>query len=267
MKLAAKDMLRRLGAGESIDSICADAGISREEFESWWESDAATRLPKLSSAPNSSIGAEVEIVRDQWGIPHIFTRSDQDLFFGYGVAMAQDRLWQMDYLRRKAMGRLSEILGREALELDTVVRTVGINRIAAKEVERLAADTLKLLEAFSAGINLVIEQSRDRPPVEFDLLDYKPEPWTPLDSVAIWGEFRWYVTGRLPVIVIPELAKRALGGGPLYEAFLTAEAGDESILPAGSYAVGAAGATAVGSSRVKATGTRNDHIVSEASVR
>ncbi len=104
-----------------------------------------------------------------------------------------------------------------------------------EEVKRLPDATLTLLEAVSAGINLVVEGSRGRLPIEFDLLDYEPEPWTPLDSVAIWAEFRWYLTGRLPVIVIPEVAKRTLGEGPLYRAFLTPEAGDESIIPPGSY--------------------------------
>ncbi len=121
MKIPANAMLRRLGGGEPIESICADADISPDEFESWWDREAASRLPNLSSAVEAPVGAEVEIVRDRWGIPHVFARSDQDLFFGYGVAMAQDRLWQMDYMRRKAMGRLSEILGPEALDQDVIV--------------------------------------------------------------------------------------------------------------------------------------------------
>src|SRR5262249_40565198 len=75
----------------------------------------------------------------------------------------------------------------------------------------------------------------DRLPIEFDLLDYRPEPWSPVDCLTIEGDFRWYLTGRFPVLVIPELAKRGLGDGPLYRAFLETENDSESILPPGAY--------------------------------
>ena len=72
--------------------------------------------------------------RDALGIPHIYAGSDADLFFGFGFAMAQDRLFQLDYLRRKAQGRLAEVLGSTALESDVLARTVGLNRIAQVEL-------------------------------------------------------------------------------------------------------------------------------------
>ena len=189
--------------------------------------------PSSGGTRRAQLKGGAEVLRDQWGVPHIYAGGDWDLFFAYGYAMAQDRLWQLDYFRRKTTGRLAEILGAGALQQDVLARTVGINRIAAQEVDRLPSVTIGRLQAFSEGINAVIRESEDLPPIEFDLLDYRPEPWLPLDSVAIWGEFRWYLTGRLPVIVLPELAKRTLGDAALYEAFLTPEAGDESILPKG----------------------------------
>jgi penicillin amidase len=76
----------------------------------------------------------------------------------------------------------------------------------------------------------------DRLPIEFDLLGYCPEPWTPVDSLAVECEFRWYLTGRFPVIVVPELAKRVLGDGPLYREFLLGEADEEAIVPPETYA-------------------------------
>ena len=237
-------MLRRLGAGESIADVRADAGLSPEGFDGWWSEQLASRLPVLDG--EKSAEASVEILRDRWGIPHIYAEKDDDLFFGYGYAMGQDRLWQLDYLRRKAMGRLSEILGPSGLEADTIVRTVGINRVVDAEIGRLPGQTMSRLEAFSGGINAAMREASDRLPIEFALLDYAPEPWSPADSVAIWAEFRWYLTGRLPVIVIPELARRALGDGPLYKAFLTGEAEQESILPAGSYPSRRTGAGRVG---------------------
>lgn len=247
MQLSSQTILGKLGAGESIATICADVGMTQEEALSWWQAECATRVPTMTGVIPATVAAAVEIVRDQNGIPHIFADNDTDLFLGLGVAMAQDRLWHLDYLRRKATGRLAEILGAEAVPQDVLVRTVGLNRIAAEEVLRLPAETIRLLDAFAQGINLVMAASRDQLPIEFALLDYQPEPWRPVDSVAVWDEFRWYLTGRLPVIAIPELARRTLGDERLFQAFLTPEAGEESILHPGSYAAAAVGVEAVGS--------------------
>src|SRR5262249_50101993 len=148
----------------------------------------------------------VQIDRDSRGIPHIHAGSDADLFFGFGYAMAADRLFQMDYLRRKGRGRLAEVLGPEALELDRLARTVGLGSIAEAEWETLDEETRTLVDAFAAGVNALIEQTRDDPAIEFDLLGYRPEAWSPVDCLAIECEFRWYLTGRFPVIVMPELA-------------------------------------------------------------
>jgi penicillin amidase len=132
------------------------------------------------------------------------------------------------------------------LELDILARTVGLRRIAAAEWQRLPDETRAVLEAFTAGVNALMEETREQPPIEFDLLDYRPEPWSPIDSLTIEVEFRWYLTGRFPVIVIPELARRALGDGPLYQAFLQVENDAESIVPPGSYPRSRRGSEPVG---------------------
>jgi penicillin amidase len=140
----------------------------------------------------------------------------------------------MDYLRRKGRGRLAEVLGPEALELDRLARTVGLGAIAEAEWATLDDETRTLVAAFAAGVNALREQTRDDPPIEFDLLGYRPEPWSPVDCLVIECEFRWYLTGRFPVIVIPELARRVLGDGPLYQSFLHPESDEESIVPPGT---------------------------------
>jgi penicillin amidase len=250
MNLSAGDVLRRLGAGEPIASVCAAAGMAREDFDAWWAAEAASRVPDPAGTRRAAVRRPVRIERNAWGIPSVYADDDEDLFFGFGYAVAQDRLFQLDYLRRRGAGRLAEVLGpdggemdlvargvgfRNVLELDVLARTVGLRRIAEHEWATFSAETRRLVTAFAAGVNAVIEETRDRPAVEFDLLDYRPEPWSPIDCLTVEGEFRWYLTGRFPVIVIPELAKRALGDGPLYRAFVEAEADAESILPAGSY--------------------------------
>ncbi len=241
MAIDSRRILHQLGRGESIDDVRAAAGLTEAKFETWWNQELQRRLAVIDGRASGPVGAAVEIQRDASGLPHIYAQNESDLFVGYGYAMAQDRLFQMDYLRRRALGRLSEILGPEAFDYDLLVRTVGLHQIAENETARLPAETAARYEAFAAGVNAFIDECRDLPPIEFDLLDYRPEPWRPLDSIALLGELRWYLTGRFPVIAVPELARRALGDGPLYRAFITPEAIDETILHPGEYASAGSG--------------------------
>lgn len=234
--MTTQQLLSRLGQGESIADVCAAAGWSRTRFDEWWRDECRARVPAMTGNQRvAGLQKSVRIERDRWGIPHVFADNNRDVFFGFGYATAQDRLFQLDYLRRKARGTLAEILGAEAVESDVLYRTVGIGRIAEAEWPTLPADVQELVTAYTAGINAVIDGSRERLPIEFDLLDYAPAPWKPTDSLAIHGEFRWYLTGRFPVIVIPELAKRTLGDAKLYRAFLLGELDEESIVWPGEY--------------------------------
>ncbi|MBQ12626.1 MAG: hypothetical protein CMJ45_13885 [Planctomyces sp.] len=229
-----RDLLKRLGNGETIESLCEDRGWDRAAFDHWWKGLAAARVPATDITRHVDVTAPVRIVRDERGIPHVLADNDADLFLGFGMAMAQDRLFQLDYLRRKGLGRLAEILGPEAIDGDLVARTMGLNRIAAAHWKQLPAEPRALLESFTAGVNAHLEELDDDGwPVEFDLLDYRPESFTPVDWMAIETEFRWYLTGRFPIIVMPELARRRLGEGPLYDEFICGEAEEEAIFPAG----------------------------------
>ena len=204
MAIDSRRILHQLGRGEPIDDVRAAAGLTDADFEAWWNQELRRRLAVIDGRASGPVGAAVEIQRDASGLPHIYAQNESDLFVGYGYAMAQDRLFQMDYLRRRALGRLSEILGSEAFDYDLLVRTVGLHQIAEYETARLPAETAARYEAFAAGVNAFIGECRDLPPIEFDLLNYRPEPWQPLDSIALLGEFRWYLTGRFPVIAVPE---------------------------------------------------------------
>jgi penicillin amidase len=261
MKLSPREMLLRLGRGETIACVAADAGLTRPQFDAWWQDECRRRVPASTGTRRfPGLHGSARIERDRWGIPHIYAATDADLFFAFGYATVQDRLFQLDYVRRKARGRLAEILGPEAVESDRLYRILDLGRIADREATTLPAEIKALLTAYTAGVNAGIEESRANPPIEFDLLDYRPEPWTPADSLAILGEFRWYLTGRFPVIVVPELVKRTLGTGPLYEAFLHGEADEESMLRPGEYPVGPAAPGRVGttaSDRDEGAGSNN----------
>ncbi len=242
-----RDILRQLGAGQAVAAVCTAAGWSRTQFDDWWRAECRRRVPAADGTQRvRGLRGTVRIGRDAWGIPHVEASGDGDLFFGFGYATAQDRLFQLDYLRRKARGRLAEILGAPAVESDRLYRTIGLAQIADAEWTHLPERTRALITAYADGVNAVIDASGELPPIEFDLLDYRPEPFAPLDCLVIAGEFRWYLTGRFPVIAIPELVKRAVGDGPLYRAFLRGEAEDESIMPPGTYQPGCSDAAGLG---------------------
>ena len=247
MKLLPSTLLSRLGSGETITTLCIAAGIERDEFDAWWKDETVSRVPKQSGIIKAPTSEPATIDRDEWGIPYINAESDSDLFIAFGYAMAQDRLFQMDWLRRKATGCLSEIIGIEGVEQDTISRTIGHRRIAETEWEQSPEETRQLLEGFTKGVNVAIEQSASRMPIEFDLRGYHPAPWEPTDCLSIASEFRYYLTVRYPVITNPELALRTLGDGQLYNEFLKGEADDESIVPTGAYPLSPSDGQPVGS--------------------
>src|SRR5258708_7958298 len=174
MHLSTAEILAKLGSGESLAAVWAAAGISREEFQTWWLRETASRVPPSSGTRSATVKQSVTIQRDDWGIPHVFAESDEDLFFGFGYSTAQDRLFQLDYLRRRALGQLAQVLGPEGIELDLVARTVGLHLIAEQEWKSLPDESQRLITAFSNGINALICDSADKLPIEFDLLGYRP---------------------------------------------------------------------------------------------
>jgi len=190
-------------------------------------------LPATTGTRAVGIYKSATILRDRFGVPHIQADDADDLFFAYGYATAQDRLWQLDYLRRAAYGRLAEIFGADSLGSDIEVRTIGIGRLAQELEEQLPPESAQVLADFAAGVNAVIEATRACPPVEFQVLDYECEPWSTADSLALMKHFWWQLTGRLFLISGPEMLRRAVGDGPLYEAFLRSELQGESIIPPG----------------------------------
>ena len=121
-------------------------------LSAWWiGSRSITDYGAAWSVPG--ISAPVEIVRDTAAVPHIFGQSDADVFYGLGVAHAQDRLWQMLMMRRTAQGRLSEIFGPATLQIDDLLRRLDVYQLASASVAALDADTTMALEAYAAGVN------------------------------------------------------------------------------------------------------------------
>ena len=130
--------------------------------------------------------APVEVIRDRWGIPHISGREPLDAFFGLGFCHAQDRLWQMELTRRLASGRLAEVFGKDALEIDRFQRRVGLHRAARQEWDTADAELRDILCAYAAGVNACLDGliAAKKLPVEFVLARFQPEPWEPVDSLG-----------------------------------------------------------------------------------
>jgi penicillin amidase len=127
--------------------------------------------------------APVEILRDDRGVPHIVAHNEHDLFFAQGYAEASDRLFQMDLIRRFILGELAEVYGARALPTDERQRGVPVRSMVQTQWQRLDTHSRELLGAFSDGVNAAID--REPLPVEFRILAYHPQPWTPLDSLTV----------------------------------------------------------------------------------
>ncbi len=128
---------------------------------------------------------KITITRDSKGIPYIQAQNEADAYFALGYVHAQDRLFQMEFMRRLGAGRLAEVLGSQALGSDQFMRTLGLYRYAEKNVTVLSPETRLVLERYAAGVNAWLDNRQQPLPPEFQLLNFTPEPWRPADSM-VW---------------------------------------------------------------------------------
>ena len=153
-------------------------------------------LPALDGearAPGAA--APIEIVRDKEGVPHLFAQSERDGWYAVGYVHAQDRLWQMEFQRRVAQGRLAEILGERALDTDKLMRTLGMARAAERMAAKLDPATRAGLEAYAAGVNAFLAADPVLP-IEFQVFRIAPEPWKPADSIGWLLVMSWDLSGN-----------------------------------------------------------------------
>ena len=151
------------------------------------------RLPRLSGDISlHGLRGEVSIITDSHGIPHIEAGCRQDLYFAMGYVHARDRLFQMEFLKMIALGRLSEITGESGLGYDRFIRTLGLVRRAEAVKRDLDTEVRSLGESYVRGINAYISENPSRIPVEFLLMKFRPAPWTTTDLLTyahllLWG--------------------------------------------------------------------------------
>jgi penicillin G amidase len=143
-------------------------------------------LPQLDGhAQVNGLTSQVTVTRDGHGVPTIEAKTLEDLFFAQGYITAQDRLWQMDVMRRFGSGELSEILGEGTLKIDREQRILGLRAAAKKSLEITNPRDRTYFEAYARGVNAYVAAQGNKLPIEFRILKYTPKPWTPEDSVVI----------------------------------------------------------------------------------
>lgn len=178
------------------------AGIGFGAF--WGVSTVRASLPQTTgSLKLPGLTNPVDVIRDANGIPQVYADTDEDLFRAQGYVQAQDRFWEMDVRRHMTAGRLSEMFGKSQVKTDSFLRTLGWHRVAQKEYDtKLSASTKKNLQAYSAGVNAYLQDHEGSAlSLEYAALDfqndYKPEKWTPVDSVAWLKAMAWDLRGNM----------------------------------------------------------------------
>ncbi len=152
----------------------------------WMRHAMADALPQIDGALSvPGLHAPVTVTRDVHGVPSIHAASIDDLVFAQAYITAGDRLFQMDTLRRHAAGELAEILGPSLLQHDRMQRTLGMRATADLAAAQLPPDPLRLLQIYAAGVNAAIAAAHDHLPIEFRLLNYRPRPWSPRDTILV----------------------------------------------------------------------------------
>jgi len=135
--------------------------------------------PAAESISLAGLKAPVEVLIDQWGVPHIYAANSHDLFMAQGFVAARDRLWQMEMWRRQGEGRLAEVLGEQAIERDRIARLLLYRGDMQAEWRSYAPDARQIIESFVRGVNAYMEHAKDRLPPEFARMGFRPQPWTP----------------------------------------------------------------------------------------
>ena len=161
----------------------------------WWLYwIARSALPQLDGSISvPGISSKVRIVRDGQGVPTMEASTLEDLFFAQGYVTAQDRLWQMDIMRRAAAGELSEVIGEGTVEMDREQRILGLRLAAEAAEKKISARERPYFDAYARGVNAFIDSHRNQLSLEFRVLKYTPRPWTVTDSLLVGAHMVQYL--------------------------------------------------------------------------
>jgi len=217
----ARGMRGRAGSTRSLFALLiASVALLLAGLTLWREARRERRsaYPPVEGALQVTGSADaVTIVRDRRGVPHVRAGSERDAWFGLGFAHAQDRLGQLVWLRRLALGRGAEIAGEDALAGDSLARTLGFPSLAARDLARASPDARSALEGYAAGVNAwlaLLREGEAAPPLGLQEPLAEIEPWQPRDSLAIAKHHAFALADPIAEILVLEQLVRALGAGP-----------------------------------------------------
>lgn len=174
--------------GNSKLGMLPPVGKFLNPFHGFWKNAELFNANQTDLVELDGIEASSKVVFDERGVPHIFAANDHDLYFIQGYLTAKDRLWQMEFQTHAAAGRLCEIIGEKALDFDLEQRRIGMVWAAEKALNLIEKDSesLAAVNAYSDGVNHFISNLKDENlPLEYKLLDYRPEEWTALKSALL----------------------------------------------------------------------------------
>ena len=196
-------------------------------------------LPDLIGSLNLiGLQGSVRIYRDRWGIPHAQTSSVNDAFFAQGFVTAQDRLWHMDWDRRRALGRWAEIAGASGVEQDKMMRRFRLDASAKADFEVVSPETRAMLESYTEGVNAFINTAGTLP-IEYRILGSSPESWEPWHSMLIF-KVRHILMGVFERKIWNARMVQRLGPEKAQAAIPTSLPGELLIVPPGAEYSGAA---------------------------
>ncbi len=201
-------------------------------FMGFWQNNG--RLDALPEQLTlAGLQDEVSVVWDDRRVPHIFAQNDHDLYFAQGYVTARDRLWQMEFQTQFTAGRLSEILGGQALASDKNQRRLGLGFAAENAIKAMSknAENMAVINAYADGVNAFIATlDAQSLPLEYKLLDYEPELWTPLKSALLLKMMSWTLTGRSSDRTMTR-TRKALGDSLLRKLYPEYPPFQEPIIP------------------------------------
>ncbi|MFD7279922.1 penicillin acylase family protein [Streptomyces sp. NPDC059862] len=192
----------------------------------WSISTVRASFPQTKgSITLDGLSGPVDVKRDGHGIPQIYASSDEDLFMAQGYVQAQDRFYEMDVRRHMTSGRLSEMFGKDQVDNDEFLRTLGWDRVAKEEYDtKLSATTKKYLQAYAKGVNAYLKGKEGEDiSLEYAALgftnDYKPQQWTPVDSVSWLKAMAWDLRGNMQDEIDRSLMTSRLGPQQIAELY------------------------------------------------
>ena len=207
-----------------------------DPFHGFWKNAECKKKPRTETLTLDELKGKVEIQFDEQMIPHIFAENNYDLYYAQGYITAKDRLWQLDFQTRFAAGRLSEVIGAKAIDIDTYQRRMGMVYGAENTILEMEKDPKikEIMGAYTAGINAYIHSLKPADyPIEFKILDYQPEDWKPLNSALLLKLMSAVLTGGSTQFYMSNILSK-YGPDVVKDLFPDYPFGEDPIIPEGT---------------------------------